>query len=161
MTGVQPLTLPIARKTGQLISGLVVFCSITSGSGQFRKFRIISNTADTLTIQQNETAGTYNASGQETEYSDCTSQQYDNPFPLYSYTLGAVDVGDTYQIGTGYHQNGFGDFWNKTITAMRLFNNKLYVSTGLNYEYGGQIWYTEDGDNWTVTTVGDKHSRAV
>ena len=126
--------------------------TITSGTGQFRKFRIISNTADTLTIQQNETAGTYNASGQETEYSDCTSQQYDNPFPLYSYILGAVNVNDTYQIGTGYHQNGFGDFWNKTITAMRLFNNKLYVSTGLNYEYGGQIWYTEDGDNWTVTT---------
>ena len=35
---------------------------------------------------------------------------------------------------------------------MRLFNNKLYVSTGLNYEYGGQIWYTENGDDWTVTT---------
>ena len=34
---------------------------------------------------------------------------------------------------------------------MRIFNNKLYVSTGLNYEYGGQIWYTADGDNWAVT----------
>ena len=64
--------------------------TITSGSGQFRKFRIISNTATTLTVQQNETAGTYNASGQETEFSDCASAQYDNPFPAYSYTLGAV-----------------------------------------------------------------------
>ena len=35
-------------------------------------------------------------------------------------------------------------FWNKTVTAMRLFkNDKLYVSTGLNYEFGGQIWLTE------------------
>ncbi len=56
-----------------------------------------------------------------------------------------------YEIGMGDDENGFGDFWNKTITAMRLFNNKLYVSTGLNYEYGGQIWYTENGDDWTVT----------
>ena len=51
----------------------------------------------------------------------------------------------------GTDESGFGDFWNKTITAMRIFNNKLYVSTGLNYEYGGQIWYTADGDTWDVT----------
>jgi hypothetical protein len=60
-------------------------------------------------------------------------------------------VGDSYEIGLGSDENGFGDFWNKTITAMRIFNNKLYVSTGLNYEYGGQIWYTENGDDWYVT----------
>lgn len=125
--------------------------TITSGSGQFRKFRIMDNTATALTIQQNEVAGTYNSSGQETEYTVCATQTYANPFPKNSYTLGAVVVGDTYEIGTGYHQNGFGDFWNKTITAMRLFDNKLYVSTGLNYEYGGQIWYTENGDDWEAT----------
>jgi hypothetical protein len=125
--------------------------TITSGSGQFRKFIIIDNTATTLTIQQNEAAGTYNSSGQETEYTICAGKTYTNPFPKYSYTLGAVVVSDTYEIGTGYHQNGFGDFWNKTITAMRLFDNKLYVSTGLNYEYGGQIWYTENGDDWEAT----------
>ncbi len=34
---------------------------------------------------------------------------------------------------------------------MRIFNNKLYVSTGLNYEYGGQIWFTENGDDWFPT----------
>ena len=42
--------------------------------------------------------------------------------------------------------------WNKTITAMRVFDGKLYVSTGLNYEHGGQIWYTADGDTWQVTS---------
>jgi len=124
---------------------------ITSGSGKYRKFRIISNTGNTLTIQQNESAGTYNSSGQETEFTNCASKKYNNPFPMYSYTLGAVLVGDSYEIGLGSDENGFGDFWNKTITAMRIFNNKLYVSTGLNYESGGQVWYTANGDDWDVT----------
>ena len=125
--------------------------TITSGSGQFRKFRIISNTGNALTVQQNEAAGTYNSAGQETEPTVCASRTYTNLFPRHSYTLGAVTAGDAYAIGMGYHQNGFGDFWNKTITAMILFNNRLYVSTGLNYEYGGQVWYTENGDDWHVT----------
>ena len=34
---------------------------------------------------------------------------------------------------------------------MRIFDGKLYVSTGLNYEHGGQIWFTADGDTWQVT----------
>jgi len=134
--------------TNQWAGGVL---QITSGAGKFRKFRILSNTSDTLTIQQNENAGTYNSSGQENEYTNCAGRTYNNPFPKYSYTLGAVVVGDSYEIGLGYDENGFGNFWNKTITAIRIFNNKLYVSTGLNYEYGGQIWYTENGDNWMVT----------
>ncbi len=124
---------------------------ITSGTGKYRKFRIISNTATTLTIQQNETAGTYNSSGVETEATVCASATYVNPFPSYSYTLGAVVVGNTYELGLGDDESGFGEPWNKTITAMRIFNDKLYVSTGLNYEWGGQIWYTADGDTWDVT----------
>jgi len=123
--------------------------TITTGGGAFRKFRIISNTANVLTIQQNETAGTYDSAGEETEFTVCAGKTYNNPFPAYSYSLGLVQTNDSYQIGTDYHQNGFGDFWNKTITAMRLFNNRLYVSTGLNYEYGAQVWYTEDGNTWT------------
>jgi hypothetical protein len=137
-----------AWTTNQWAGGVL---QITSGSGKYRKFRIISNTSNILTIQQNESAGTYNTSGQETEFTRCDSKKYNNPFPQYSYTLGAVVVGDSYEIGMGSDESGFGDFWNKTITAMRILNNKLYVSTGLNYEYGGQIWYTEDGDDWYVT----------
>ena len=57
--------------TNQWAGGVL---QITSGNGKYRKFRIISNTANTLTIQQNETAGTYNASGQETEDTICASQ---------------------------------------------------------------------------------------
>ena len=118
---------------------------ITSGEGRYRRFDIISNTSDTLTVQQNEVAGNVGS-----EYTICGMQQYSNSFPLYEYELGEIQVGDSYEIGTGVDENGFGDYWNKTITKMYLFNDKLYVSTGLNYEYGAQVWYTEDGDNWTV-----------
>jgi len=127
------------------------FLQITSGKGIYRKFRIVGNTADTLIIQQNESAGSFDAEGNETEFTVCSEKTYKNPFPSYSYTLGKVDVGDSYEIGIGTDESGFGEMWNKTITAMLVFNNKLYVSTGLNYEYGGQVWYTENGDDWNVT----------
>ena len=119
---------------------------ITSGNGKYRRFDIISNTGDTLTIQQNEVAGDGG-----TEYTVCDSKHYKNPYPPYEYDLGAVTVGDSYEIGTGYDENGFGNYWNKTINKMTVFDNKLYVSTALNYEYGAQVWYTEDGDSWAVT----------
>ncbi|MCX5904006.1 MAG: hypothetical protein NTV89_11180 [Proteobacteria bacterium] len=119
---------------------------ITSGEGKFRKFDIVSNTADTLTVQQNELAGDGG-----TEYTICAKKHYSNPFPAYEYDLGAVQPGDSYEIGTGYDQSGFGDYWNKAITKMALFNNKLYVSTGLNYDNGAQVWFTADGDSWEVT----------
>ncbi|UCG68276.1 MAG: hypothetical protein JSV09_10685 [Thermoplasmata archaeon] len=119
---------------------------ITSGDGKYRRFDIKSNTADTLTVQQNEKAGDGG-----TEYTICASQHFKNVYPAYEYDLGAVEVNDSYEIGTGSDENGFGDYWNKTVTNMSIINNKLYVSTGLNYEYGGQVWYTDDGDNWMVT----------
>ena len=119
---------------------------ITSGEGRYRRFDIISNTSDTLTVQQNEVAGNV-----DSEYTICGSQHYSNPFPPYEYDLGEIQEGDRYEIGTGDDENGFGDYWNKTITKMYIFNNQLYVSTGLNYEYGAQVWYTENGDDWMVT----------
>ena len=119
---------------------------LTSGTGRFRHFDIISNTENTLTIQENEIAGE-----RGTEYTVCSSKHYKNPFPPHEYDLGAVNEGDSYEIGTGYDENGFGDYWNKITTSLLIFQNKLYVTTALNYEYGGQVWYTEDGDNWFVT----------
>ena len=119
---------------------------ITSGDGRYRRFDIMSNTSDTLTIQQNEIAGE-----RGTEFTICDSEHYKNPFPPHEYDLDRVEVGNSYEIGTGWDENGFGNYWNKTITQMTIFKDKLYVSTCLNYDYGGQVWYTEDGDNWTVT----------
>ncbi len=119
---------------------------ITSGRGRFRRFDIISNTEDTLTVQQNEIA-----SEQGTEFTICESTTYKNPFPPHAYELELVRVGNAYEIGTGYDENGFGDYFNKVTTTMTIFEDKLYVTTALNYDYGGQVWYTEDGDNWKVT----------
>ncbi len=124
---------------------------ITSGDGENRKFNIISNTADTLTIQQDEEAGTGTDAASETEFTECVLALYSNPYPKYTYTRGAILVDDSYEIGVDEDENGFGDYWNKTITDMVLLDDKLYVSTGLNYAHGAQIWYTADGDNWTVT----------
>jgi hypothetical protein len=118
---------------------------ITSGEGSYRRFDIISNTSDVLTVQQNEVAGNVGS-----EYTICGMQEYSNSFPPYEYELGEIREGDNYEIGTGVDENGFGDYWNKTITKLYLFDGKLYVSTGLNYEYGAQVWYTEDGDSWAV-----------
>ncbi|MCP4715475.1 MAG: alpha/beta hydrolase [Deltaproteobacteria bacterium] len=121
---------------------------ITSGSGEFRRFEIVGNTDDTLTIQQNEVPG----DAQEPEYTVCdTILTFKSPFPPYEYDRGIISVGDGYEIGTGTDENGFGDFWNKMITGMVIFEDKLYVSTGLNYDHGGQIWYTADGNTWEVT----------
>ncbi|MEE8383112.1 MAG: hypothetical protein V3V90_07290 [Thermodesulfobacteriota bacterium] len=119
---------------------------ITSGEGTFRRFDIIDNTADTLTIQKNELSG---ETGKE--YTICGSVHYKNPFPPYEYDSGAVNVGDSYEIGTGNDENGFGDYWNRALHCMIIFKNKLYVGTGLNYEYGSEVWYTEDGETWSVT----------
>ena len=134
--------------TDQWVGGVL---TISSGAGQYRKFRITANTATQLTVQQNEQANTYTDGSTESEFTLCDEKTYNNPFPLYSYTLGAINTGDTYEINMGWEQNGFGDFWNKTITAMRIFDGKLYVSTGLNYDRGAQVWFTEDGDTWQVT----------
>lgn len=125
--------------------------TISSGTGQYRTFSIIGNTDTQLTLQQNETAGSLNNGVDENEYTVCAQKTYNNPFPKYSYTLGEVAAGASYEINLGWEQNGFGTPWNKTITAMVVQDGKLYVSTGLNYEYGGQIWYSADGDTWQVT----------
>ena len=119
---------------------------ITSGEGIYRRFDILSNTSDTLTIQQNEIAGNLGE-----EFTLCGEKHYKNPFPPHEYDLKKVAAGDKYEIGTGTDENGFGDYWNKAIPQMTIFEEKLYVSTVLNYDYGGQVWYTEDGDTWEVT----------
>ena len=124
---------------------------ITSGDGIYRKFYITGNDATSLSLQQGEYASTGPDAPNPDEWTICNEDSYTNLFPVYSYTLGAIVAGNTYEIGSGYHRGGFGDMWNKTVTDMRIFDNKLYVSTGLNYARGSQVWYTADGDTWQVT----------
>ncbi len=120
---------------------------ITSGEGMYRTFDIISNTADTLTIQQND----MQTDDADQEYTICGSAEYKNDFPPYTHTTGPVAPGDGYEIGTGIDESGFGDRWNKCVTDMIVFNDTLYVSTGLNSENGAQVFYTQDGSTWQVT----------
>ena len=124
---------------------------ITSGDGINRKFYITGNSATSLTIQQGEYASTGPYAPSFYESTICSEDNYTNDFPFYKYPLGAIVSGDTYEIGRGENRGGFGDMWNKTITDMRIFEDKLYVSTGLNYARGSQVWYTADGDTWQVT----------
>lgn len=119
---------------------------ITSGQGIFRRFDIIANSADTLTVQQNEIAGE-----RGTEYTVCGKKHYKNPFPPHEYDLEAVETGDSYEIGSGWDENGFGDYFNKICPNMTLYKDRLYATTAMNYDYGGQVWYTEDGDEWVAT----------
>jgi hypothetical protein len=118
---------------------------IVSGSGRFRKFDIISNTVNTLVIQDNELSGQTG-----TEFTICSNMHYINPFPPFEYDTGAVSIGDTYEIGIGIDENGFGDYWNRAVNCMVIFQNRLYVSTGISYEYGAQAYWTEDGETWTL-----------
>jgi len=116
---------------------------IQDDNGLWRPFEIISNTADSLIVQQNEQEGTE-------EDTVCAAQSFTVGFPPYSYELGAVGPGSSYEIGTGTDESGFGDPWNKTITDMEEFEGQLYAATGLNSEYGAQVWRTSDGDTWEV-----------
>jgi hypothetical protein len=119
---------------------------IISGDGKHRKFDIIGNTANTLIIQKNDISGETG-----TEYTICDNVHYVNPFPPYEFDSGSVQVGDRYGIGTGIDESGYGSYWNRAINTMIIFDNKMFVTTGLNYEYGAQAWYTEDGESWVLT----------
>jgi len=116
---------------------------IQDSNGLWRPFEIVSNSSNSLTVQQNEIEGSV-------EYTVCAVQPVTVGFPPYSYQLGAVGAGSAYEIGTGFDESGFGDPWNKTITDMEEFDGRLYVTTGLNSEYGAQAWRTIDGDIWEV-----------
>ncbi len=126
---------------------------ITSGDGRFRRFDIVSNTENTLVIQQNEIANN------RQEFTICTTQSFSNPSPPFiEYSRGEVAEGDSYEIGTGNDENGFGDYWNKTITSMLVHDDRLYVSTGLNSAHGAQVWFTENGDSWFLADPAKANS---
>jgi len=120
---------------------------ITSGDGKGRVFNIVSNNANTLVIQQNEVANTADSDGRETEYTVCEGYIPDEAYP--NVTVGTVSVNDSYEIGIGQDENGFGELWNKNFIDMAVLNNELYIGISHNYETGTRIWKSSDGMNWT------------
>jgi len=123
---------------------------ITSGDGAGRVFNIIANTATALTVQQNEESNTEDAAGTETEHTVCAEFAPDSSHEELA--VGTVAVGDSYAIGMGWDENGFGEIWNKNIIHLQEFSGELYAAIGHNYEDGSRIWKTADGLDWEPMT---------
>jgi hypothetical protein len=60
-------------------------------------------------------------------------------------TTRSLAVGTTLRLRRGDDLSGFGDPWNKTLTSLVVFQDKLYAATGLNYRRGAEIYVTSDG----------------
>ncbi len=99
---------------------------------------VLSNTATTLTVLLNERGGSYGR-----ELLDCKA------IPVGD-AVRSLKVGDVMRLRRGKEHAGFGQSWNKLVTAMEVFGGKLYVSTGLNYQYGSEIYVTADGKTFDV-----------
>ncbi len=112
-----------------------------------RVFDIISNTADTLTVQQNEFAGL-------DEYTICTETRLRIPgdFGRPDMVIPAIGTGSAYTILCGTDEAGFGQMWNKSSPDFEILGDDLYVTIGLNYEDGTRIWKTSNGTTWVPTS---------
>ena len=128
---------------GQWSGGIL---RITSGEGKGRVFAVTGNTATTLTVQQNEEANTGDDEGNETEYTLCEGHVPDPDYP--NVPVGTVAAGDSYEIGIGRDENGFGEIWNKNFIDMAVLDGELYVGISHNYEDGTRVWKTADGTAW-------------
>jgi len=113
-----------------------------AGTPGIRVFDIISNTQDTLTIQENESAN-------ENEYTICAEHSRQGETGRPNHVVPRIGSGDSYTIECGIDEKGFGEIWNKSIVDFEVLNGDLYASIGLNYEDGATIWKTSDGTNWT------------
>jgi hypothetical protein len=117
------------------------------GTPGIRVFDILSNTADTLTIQEHEDA---NAD----QYTICAEHRIrragdpgrpDNVVPK-------IVSNDAYTIECGLDERGFGEIWNKSIVDFEILGSELYASIGLNYPDGARVWKTSDGVTWTPSS---------
>ncbi len=127
-------------EAGQWAGGVL---RITSGPGTGRVFEIVDNTATGLTVQQNEAANM-------DEYTVCDDITPDENQP--ELTTGAVAAGDSYEIGMGDDENGFGEIWNKNFIDFEVFEGELYASIAHNYEDGTRIRKTADGLTWEAVS---------
>ena len=118
-----------------------------AGTPGIRVFEIVSNTMDTLTVQEHENAGV-------AQYTICAEHRIrrasdtgrpDNVVP-------GIGEEDPYTIECGRDERGFGEMWNKSIVDFEILNGELYASIGLNYPDGARVWRTSDGMTWTPSS---------
>jgi len=118
-----------------------------AGTPGIRVFDILSNTGDTLTIQEHEDA---NAD----QYTICAEHRIrragDNGRP--DSVVPGIGITDAYTIECGIDERGFGEIWNKSIVDFEILNGELYASIALNYPDGGRVWKTSDGVTWTPSS---------
>jgi len=118
-----------------------------AGIPGIRVFEIISNTTDTLTVQQHENAGV-------DEYTICSEHRIrrEGDFGRPDSVVPGIDLDDPYTIECGTDERGFGEMWNKSIVDFEILNGELYASIGLNYPDGARIWKTSNGTDWTPSS---------
>jgi hypothetical protein len=136
-----------------LVGGIIAvdaeFTSFTHGQTGVtvpgkRLFRITANTANTLTVQQNEVANTT----QSTRCDEYLAGGGDPGRPRNN--MPRVVVGAGYTITKGDDSQGFGDPWNKSIIDFEILNGELFASIGLNYQQGARVMKTADGLTWVA-----------
>ena len=117
------------------------------GTLGIRVFDIISNTGDTLTIQEHEDA---NAD----QYTICAEHRIrrDGDPGRPNSVVPAIGATDPYTIECGIDERGFGEVWNKSIVDFEILNGELYASIGLSYPDGARVWKTSDGVIWTPSS---------
>jgi hypothetical protein len=133
--------------TGCIIDVDAEFTTATHGQTDVivpgkRLFRITANTANQLTVQQQEKAATV----QPTRCDEYLRGGGDIGRPRNN--MPAVVTGAAYSITCGDHARGFGDMWDKSIIDFEILNNELYASIGLNTDNGARVMKTSDGLTW-------------
>jgi hypothetical protein len=117
------------------------------GTPGIRVFDILSNTGDTLTIQEHEDAN----ADQYTICAEHRIRRAGDPGRPDS-VVPAIGATDAYTIECGVDERGFGEMWNKSIVDFEILNGELYASIGLNYPDGARVWKTGDGVNWSPSS---------
>ena len=112
-----------------------------------RLFRITANTANQMTVQQQETAATI----QSTRCDEYLRADFEIGRPFNN--IPAVAAGAAYSITCGDHSRGFGDMWDKSIIDFEILNNELYASIGLNTDKGARVMKTSDGLTWVADSL--------
>ena len=135
--------------TGCVIEVDAGFTSATHGQDGVtvpgkRLFRITENTADRLTVQQQETA----VKAQSTVCDEELDGGGDIGRPRNN--LPGVAAGAAYAISCGDHARGFGDMWDKSIIDFEILNDELFASIGLNTDKGARVMKTSDGLTWAA-----------
>ncbi|MCX5903333.1 MAG: hypothetical protein NTV89_07645, partial [Proteobacteria bacterium] len=112
-----------------------------------RLFRIISNTNNTLTVQEVEKANN------TTQYTICAEHAGGGDAGRARNFVAGFTVGAAYRIDVGSNSQGFGDMWNKSIIDLEVLNDELFASIGLNYEQGARVMRTSDGITWVADSA--------